>query len=143
MDELIGKSDAAEKCIGGLTKLMPQFEQFSDLNFDGLLDRLKKEICHLASDIVKGAVDGANDTIDDALNNLIGNVTLPDGTRINPINTVMPQNPGIGYIPPDTTDTPPTYSPPPKTLSNTAPSDEDTGASTTDSSASWWNNIWK
>lgn len=100
MDELIGKSDAAEKCIGSITAIMPQFEQFSDLNFDGLLDKLKEEICKLASDVVKGAVNKTNDEIDDLLNSIIGNVTLPDGTTINPVSTVMPQNPGIGYTSP-------------------------------------------
>ena len=100
MDELIGKSDAAEKCIGSITEIMPKFEQFSDLNFDGLLDKLKEEICKLASDVVRGAVNKTNDEIDDILNSIIGNITLPDGTTINPVDTVMPQKPGIGYTSP-------------------------------------------
>lgn len=142
-DNLIAASDLLEKCIGAFSLAGFSLNLFTDLGLSSIIERLKKEICALASDHLGDAVDFMNDQIDDAIWGIIGGAVgdarnaignIPGGSQILPTPNI--QTPGVNYKQPtanNATTTPITI---PRAPSNPDPAADDSGSS-------WWSNIWK
>ena len=105
-DNLIAASDLLEKCIGAFSLAGFSLNLFTDLGLSSIIERLKKEICALASDHLGDAVDFMNDQIDDAIWGIIGGAVgdarnaignIPGASQILPTPSI--QTPSIKYSP--------------------------------------------
>lgn len=143
-EDLIAASDLLEKCIGSFSLAGLSLDLFTDLGLSSIIERLKKEICAIASDHLGDAADFLNDQIDNTIWDIIGGArgavgNLPGGDQIrNILPTPSIQAPGIQYKQPS-------YSLPATPPTTTAPSVPDPAPDSGDSGdgSSWWSNIWK
>lgn len=102
-EDILAASDLLEKCIGSFSLAGFSLNLFSDLGFSSILERLKKEICSIASDHLGDAADFLNDQIDNTIWEIIGGAQAAIG-NIPGANQIVPtpriQKPSIGYTPP-------------------------------------------
>lgn len=99
-EDILAASDLLEKCIGSFSLAGFSLNLFSDLGFSSILERLKKEVCSIASDHLGDAADFLNDQIDNTIWDIIGGAqaaigNIPGASQIVPSPTI--QTPGINY----------------------------------------------
>lgn len=102
-EDLIAASDLLEKCIGSFSLAGLSLDLFTDLGLSNIIERLKKEICAIASDHLGDAADFLNDQIDNTIWEIIGGAqgaigNIPGANQILPTPRI--QRPSIGYTSP-------------------------------------------